>query len=138
MIILDTNVISETMRPKPDANVMRWLNAQHLDALWLTAITVAELRFGAARLAEGKRRTALAERIENAVSGMFGGRIANFGIEAAGFLGERAASAEARGERVEFADAAIAAIALTKGFAVATRDTGPFHTMGVDIIDPWA
>ena len=49
MIVLDTNVISETMRSEPDANVMRWLNAQHLDALWLTAITVTELRFGAAR-----------------------------------------------------------------------------------------
>lgn len=126
------------MRSEPDANVMRWLNAQHLDALWLTAVTVAELRFGAARLAAGKRRTVLAERIEEAVSGMFAGRIADFGIEAAGFLGERAANAEARGARVEFADAAIAAIALAKGFAVATRDTDPFHTMGVDIIDPWA
>lgn len=137
MIVLDTNVISETMRSEPDANVMRWLNAQHLDSLWLTTITVAELRFGAARLAEGKRRTALAERIETAVSGIFGGRIADFDIEAAGLLAERAAKAEARGERVGFADAAIAAIALTKAFAVATRDSRPFQNMGVDVVNPW-
>ena len=89
-------------------------------------------------MVEGKRRSALAERIETAVTGMFKGRIADFGIEAAGLLAERAANAEARGERVGFADAAIAAIALTKGFAVATRDTRPFQNMGVDVINPWS
>jgi predicted nucleic acid-binding protein len=138
MIVLDTNVLSETMRKEPHPNVMAWLNAQDLDALWLTSITVAELRFGAARLPSGKRRSALIEHIETAVSEIFAGRIAEFGIDAAGFLAERAAEAEAHGKRVEFADAAIAAIALAKGFSVATRDIEPFRAMGVDVIDPWA
>jgi len=138
MIVLDTNVISETMRSKPDANVMAWLNDQHLASLWLSAITVAELRFGVARLPDGKRRTALIGRVETAVTKIFAGRIAAFDTEAAGVLAERAAIAEAGGTRVEFADAAIAASALAKGFSVATRDTAPFAAMGVGIIDPWA
>lgn len=138
MIVLDTNVISETMRAEPDANVMAWLNDQHLASLWLTAVTVAELRFGAARLPAGKRRSALIERIEMAVGEIFKSRVAMLDVEAAGFLADRAAAAEARGERVEFADAAIAGIALAKGFSVATRDTAPFEAMGVGIIDPWS
>lgn len=138
MIVLDTNVISETMRSKPDAKVMAWLNDQHLASLWLSAITVAELRFGVARLPAGKRRTALIGRVETAITDIFAGRIASFDTEAAGFLAERAAVAEAGGTRVEFADAAIAASALAKGFSVATRDTAPFAAMGVGIIDPWA
>lgn len=138
MIVLDTNVISETMRAEPNANVMAWLNDQHLVSLWLTAITVAELRFGAVRLAEGRRRSILTERIETAVTSMFADRIAVFDVDAAWFLAERAAVAEARGARVEFADAAIASTALARGFSVATRDTAPFRAMGVEVIDPWA
>lgn len=137
MIVLDTNVISETMRVEPDANVMVWLNEQHLASLWLTTVTVAELRFGAAHLAEGRRRSTLIERIETAVTQIFASRIAVFDIDAAGFLADRAAAAETRGERVEFADAAIASTALARGFSVATRDTAPFRAMGVEVIDPW-
>lgn len=138
MIVLDTNVISETMRVEPNANVMAWLNDQHLASLWLTTVTVAELRFGAARLAEGRRRSTLIERIETAVTEIFSGRIAVFDVDAAKFLADRAAAAEARGERVEFADAAIASTALVRGFSVATRDTAPFRAMGVEVVDPWS
>lgn len=138
MIILDTNVISETMRGEPDGNVMVWLNAQHLASLWLTSVTVAELRFGAALLAEGKRRSKLIERIELAIDDIFAGRVAAFDVDATAIFAARAAGAQARGMQVGFADAAIAAIALSKGFSVATRDVAPFHAMGVDVMEPWA
>lgn len=138
MIVLDTNVISETMRVSPDANVMTWLNEQHLASLWLSTISVAELRFGAARLPDSKRRNALVERINVAITTIFTDRIAPFDSAAASAFADHAAVAEARGERVEFADGAIAAIALAKGFAVATRDTAPFKAMGVEIINPWS
>lgn len=138
MIILDTNVISETMRAAPDANVMAWLNDQHLASLWLSAISVAELQFGAKRLPQGKRRTALIKRIDVAVTTIFADRIAPFDSHAASVFADHAALAEARGERVEFADAAISAIALEKRFSVATRDTAPFKAMGVEVIDPWS
>jgi len=138
MIILDTNVVSETMRAVPSPTVMAWLNDQHMASLWLTTIIVAELRFGAVRLPSGKRRDTLLERIEIATTGIFADRIAGFDLAAATAFADHAAAAELKGVRVEFADATIAAIALAKGFSVATRDTGPFQAMGVDTIDPWA
>ena len=137
MIILDTNIVSETMKPMPDSGVMDWLNMQDMASLWLTSITVAELRFGVANLAEGKNRTQLGERIETLVWNAFDGRVKDFDVPATVFLADRAAAARRIGRKVEFADAAIAAIALTHGFAVATRDTRPFLDMGCDVINPW-
>lgn len=136
MIVLDTNVLSETMRPDPDPNAMEWLNAQSPASLWLTAITIAELRYNAAKLPRNQRRTALESLIDTYILDVFAGRIAPFDLSATTLFAERAADAaqEVRG----FADAAIAAIALARGFAVATRNTAPFKAMGVDeVIDPW-
>lgn len=138
MIVLDTNVLSESMKPNADPNVMAWLNDQSPTSVWLTTITVAELRYGAARLDPGKKRTALESLIETYVSTVFESRIAVFDLPATILFAERAADARRRGREVKgFADAAIAAIALAKGFAVVTRDTGPFRDMGVEVIDPW-
>lgn len=139
MIVLDTNVVSEIQRPGADANVVAWFDAQSLPTLWLTTITVAELRYGVALLDPGRRRAALERLIETYVENLFAGRIAGFDLAATAVFADRAARARQQGREVRgFADAAIAAIALSRGFAVATRDAGPFRDMGVTIIDPWA
>ena len=137
MIFLDTNVISETMKPGPDPFVMEWLNRQDLGSLWLTVITVAELRYGVARLEPGRRRNDLETRINAMVNEVFSSRVASFNESATGVFADKAASARRKGRMVEFADAAIAAIAISSGFAIATRDTGPFLDMGAEVIDPW-
>lgn len=138
MIVLDTNVLSESMKPDADPNVIAWLNDQSPASVWLTTITVAELRYGVAQLERGRKRTRLEGLVEAYVSDVFEGRIASFDLPATTLFAERAAEARRRGRAVKgFADAAIAAIALAKGFAVATRDTGPFREMGVEVINPW-
>lgn len=138
MIVLDTNVLSETMRGAPDPNVKAWLNRQDMVTLWLTTITVAELRFGVAKCPHGKKRDVLNQAVETFVTKVFPGRIAAFDLDTTAIFADRLAAASASGREVRgFADAAIAAIALARGFSVATRDTGPFEAMGVRVIDPW-
>lgn len=139
MIILDTNVISEIQKTDASAAVEAWFDAQALPSLWLTTITVAELRYGAALLPMGRKRAALDRLIELYVETWFADRIAPFDLSATILFADRAAQAAARGRKIDgFADAAIAAIALSRGFAVATRDGRPFRDMGVEVIDPWA
>jgi predicted nucleic acid-binding protein len=125
------------MKPQPDTNVMAWLNAQAPASVWLTTITVAELRYGAARLDPGRKRSGLEGLISAYVEEVFKDRIASFDLPATVLFAERAANARRKGSMVEFADGAIAAIALARGFAVATRDARPFIDMGVEVIDPW-
>ena len=138
MIILDTNVISETQKPNPDPNVMAWLDSLDPSITYLTAITVAEMVFGVDRLPAGKRRTALSQGVSAIVETDFYGRILPFDATAAYYFGPVAAAAEKGGIKVTFADGAIAAIARANNLCpVATRDEGPFLAMGVDIINPW-
>lgn len=137
MILLDTNVVSETMKPRPNAGLMEWLNSQDLDSLWLPIITVMELRFGAALLEPGPRRRNLESRIDETVYKVFGGRIKYLDDPAAPVFADRAAAAQRNGRQVGFADSAIAAIAIAAGFCIVTRDTAPFHDMGAKVINPW-
>lgn len=137
MIILDTNVISETMNPSPEPRVIDWLNRQELTTLHLTAIGLAELRFGIARLDPGRKRDDLGLRLERMLAEVFPGRVLPFDAAAAEAFGVLAAIAERHGKAVGFADGAIAAIAAAQGYIVATRDTEPFEAMGVKVIDPW-
>lgn len=138
MIILDTNVISEIQKQTVDPNVEAWFDRQALASLWLTTINVAELRYGAALLDPGKKRTAFETLIEAYVDELFAGRIATFDLASATLFAAHAAEAKRNGREVRgFADAAIAAIALSKKFAVATRDVRPYRDMGVDVINPW-
>ena len=137
MILLDTNVISETMNPRPNAGVMSWLNDQDLDSLWLPVITVMELRFGAALLGPGVRRQTLESRIDETVDQVFKGRIKHLDDTATHVFADRAAAARRNGRRVGFADAAMAAIAIASGFSIATRDTAPFQELGAEVINPW-
>ena len=137
MILLDTNLISETMKSAPNPGVMEWLNQQDLESLWLPVIVVMELRFGAARLAPGSRRRKLEKGIDETVGRVFKGRIKPLDEPAARVFAVRAAAARRAGRQIGFADAAIAAIAIHSGFRIATRDTAPFRDMGAEVVNPW-
>ncbi|MDP1698079.1 MAG: type II toxin-antitoxin system VapC family toxin [Xanthomonadaceae bacterium] len=137
MIVLDTNVISEPLRPSPEARVGAWIDAQPLETLYLSAMTVAELRAGVALMPVGKRRTALHEHLERRVLPMFVGRVLPFDVACTKAYADLMARARKAGSGIGTADACIAAIALTNGFIVATRDASPFRAAGLDVIDPW-
>ncbi len=137
MILLDTNVVSEPLRAGPDARVIEWIDAQPLETLFLSAITVAELRAGVALLPAGKRRAGLQSSLEAQVLPLFAGRVLPFDAGCTQAYAALMAKARASGLAIASADGYIAAIALAHGLAVATRDTGPFEAAGVTVINPW-
>lgn len=138
MILLDTNLISEPLRAAPEPRVVAWLDAQPLETLFLSVVTVAELRYGVARLPNGRRRKALVERLETQVLPAFASRILAFDLPATQAYADLMAKAQAAGQPIGMADGLIAAIARTHGMTVATRDTAPFAAAGVSVIDPWS
>lgn len=137
MIVLDTNVVSETMRPAPNAAVVAWLNGQDIQTLYLTAVSLAELRFGIALLDEGRTRADLSMRLNMMLEQVFQGRILPFTEATSQAFADRMAVARRNGRAVGFQDGMIAACAATSGFSIATRDTDPFVAMGLAVIDPW-
>ena len=137
MILLDTNVVSEPLRPAPAARVIEWIDAQALETLFLSAITVAELRAGLALLPAGKRRTRLQESLEMRVLPLFSRRVLPFDLGCTQAYAELTAKARASGQAIASADGYIAAIAVANGLTVATRDTGPFEAAGAAVINPW-
>ena len=137
MILLDTCVVSEPLRPAPDPRVVEWIDAQPLETLFLSAITVAELRAGVALLPAGKRRAGLLESLEKRVLPLFAGRVLPFDLGCTQAYAELMAKARASGLAIASADGYIAAIAAANGLAVATRDTGPFEAAGANLINPW-
>lgn len=137
MIILDTNLVSEPLRPKPEARVLAWLDAQPVETLFLTAITTAELRAGIALLPAGKRRSRLQDSLEQTILPLFNGRTLPFDQACAPAYATLLARSRKAGRSIATADAYITAIALTHNHAVATRDTAPFKAAGVQVIDPW-
>lgn len=137
MILLDTNIVSEPLRPAPDLRVIDWIDAQALETLFLSAITVAELRAGVALLPAGKRRTGLQQNLEKRVLPLFAGRVLPFDLACTPAYAELLSRARAGGLAISAADGYIAAIAAANGFCVATRDTGPFEAAGVAVINPW-
>lgn len=137
MIVLDTNVVSEPLRQAPEARVIEWIDAQALETLYLSAITVAELRFGMASLPAGKRRDRLQESLEKQILPLFAGRVLPFDMSASKAYGELMAKARTAGLAIGAADGYIAATAAANGMIVATRDVSPFEAAGVDTINPW-
>lgn len=137
MIVVDTNVISEPLRAAPDPNVIAWIDAQPLETLYLSAITVAKLRFGVTSLPKGKRRNGLHENLEVRVLPQFAGRVLAFDLIASQAYADLMAKARASGCPVEGADGYIAATAAANRMAVATRDAAPFEAAGVAVINPW-
>ena len=137
MFIVDTNVISETMRAEPHVSVVTWLDSRPARDLFVTAITEAEIRSGVAMLPEGRRRRGLAEAAERVFGKMFAGRILPFDSAAARAYAEIIAARRLAGRPISQADGQIAAIARDRGMAVATRNVPDFVEMGVDVVDPW-
>lgn len=137
MILLDTNVVSEPLRAAPDAGVVEWIDAQPLETLFLSVVTVAELRAGVAQLPAGRRRASLQEGLEARVLPLFAGRVLPFDLSCTQTYAELMFKARAAGLAVATADGYIAAIAAANGLAVATRDTSPFKAAGVTVINPW-
>jgi predicted nucleic acid-binding protein len=137
MIILDTNVISEPLKPCPDPRVIDWLNSQLATSLYTTCISISELKFGVERLPEGQRKRALSDALSFALNKLVEDRILPFDFAAAEISGNLFASGERSGVSIGTADGMIAAIARSKGFIVATRDIAPFEALGLPIINPW-
>lgn len=137
MILLDTNVVSEPLRQTPEACVVEWIDAQPLETLFLSAITIAELRAGVAMLPAGKRRSGLMDSLEKRVLPLFAGRVLPFDLACTSAYAALMAKARAKGLGIATADGYVAAIAAANGFTVATRDVGPFHAAGVAVINPW-
>ncbi|MBB4292407.1 hypothetical protein GGE16_004486 [Rhizobium leguminosarum] len=137
MIILDTNVVSEAMKPAPDEAVKFWLDEQAAETLFLSSVTIAELMFGIGALPPGKRKERLSEALDGLME-LFENRILAFDITAARHYADLAVKARAAGRGFPTPDGYIAAIAASKGFVVATRDTSAFDAAGVEVINPWA
>jgi predicted nucleic acid-binding protein len=136
MILLDTNVVSEAMKPAPDDAVRAWLDEQAAETLYLSSVTIAELMFGIGALPKGKRKDKLADALDGVMK-VFADRILPFDVDAARRYADLAVKARAAGKGFPTPDGYIAAIAASKGFAVATRDTSAFDAAGVEVIDPW-
>lgn len=136
MIVLDTNVVSEAMRPQPDPGVLLWLNHQAAETLYLSSVTLAELLFGLGALPAGARKDRLAEALD-ALLALFAGRILAFDQDAARRYAEMAVTARAVGRPLPTTDGYIAATAASRNFVVATRNTAHFADTGVGLIDPW-
>ena len=137
MILLDTNVISEPQRQAPNTRVLDWIDAQALETLYLSAITVAELRAGIALMPAGTRRDGLHENLEKRLLPMFANRVLSFDMACTKAYAELLAKSRTAGLAIETADAFIAAVALANGFTVATRDTSSFEAAGLNVINPW-
>ena len=137
MIVLDTNVLSELMRPKPDGRVVEWIAQQPAGNLFTTAITEAEISYGIELLSKGKRRDALLVAAEGMFAEDFAGRVLPFESEAARHFATIAASRRALGRPISHADAQIAAIARSHGAELATGNGPDFADCGITVIDPW-
>ena len=136
MIVLDTNVVSEAMKPDPHPAVRAWLNNQAAETLYLSSVTLAELLFGVSALPAGKRKDMLALALDG-LMGLFRDRLLPFDTDAARRYAELAVMAKAAGRGFPTPDGYIAAIAASRGFIVASRDTAPYEAAKVSVINPW-
>lgn len=136
MIILDTNVVSESMKPDPNPAVRAWLNAQAAETLYISSVTLAELLFGIGALPASRRKNMLANALEG-LMGLFRDRVLPFDTDAARHYAGLAVTARAAGRGFPTPDGYIAAIAASRGFMVASRDTAPFEAARVTVINPW-
>ncbi len=137
MIIVDTNIISETVKPGRSSVVVNWIDAQIIETLYFTATSLSELRLGIESLPAGKRKEALRVDVNALIANFFASRILPFDREAALAYGGLVAAARAVGRAVSVTDGQIGAIASVHGFTIATRDTAPFIALGVPTINPW-
>ena len=137
MIILDTNVVSEPMRPNGNPLVPTWLDRQVAETLYLTATSLSELLVGIEILPDGKRKEGLGDALVELVVTLFGARILPFDQQAAMAYAPLVARARSNGRIIPVGDGQIAAIAAVNRFTVATRDTAPFEAAGISVVNPW-
>ena len=138
MIILDTNVLSEALKPAPSGIVLRWLAAQPRSGVFTTTITLAEILYGVDALPPGKRRTRLLVAVEKIFAQEFEGRILSSDEDAARAFAGIVASRDRGGRPISQFDAMIAAIARVQHAELATRNVADFDRCGIRVIDPWA
>jgi predicted nucleic acid-binding protein len=137
MILLDTNVVSALMRPDPETLVVKWLNGQPRSSIWITSITVMELRYGLQAMPVGRRREAMLQLLEKLLAEKIEGRIAPFDTTAAQQAGDLMALRKAKGHLGDSRDTMIAGIALSTHATLATRNTAHFADLSVPVINPW-
>jgi len=137
VIILDTNILSELMRPAPEPTVEGWLSDQPADDVFITAITEAELRYGVALLPRGRRQRALAEAVEATLVHDYREQILPFDSLAAVAFAEMMTSRRRIGRPMLWADGQIAAIARSRTARLATRNVADFAECGIEVINPW-
>ena len=136
MIVLNTSVVAEAMKPESNLAVRAWLNDQAAETLYLSSVTLAELLFGIRALPVGKRKNML-DRALNELLELFADRVLPFDTDAARHYADLAVTARDAGRGFPTPDGYIAAIAASWGFIVASRDTAPYEAAGVTVIDPW-
>jgi toxin FitB len=137
MILLDTNVVSEPMRRRPDQRVQEWLDAQAAETLCLSTISLSELLLGIESLPAGRRRNGLAAALKQQIVSLFDVRIISFDIAAAEAYAKVVIRARTNGYAISVAHGQIAAIAASRDLKIASRDEAPFHAAGLALINPW-
>jgi hypothetical protein len=138
VILLDTNVISALMRREPDPAVVGWLDGLPAESVWVTSITVFEVRFGLDLLASGRRRRQLEEAFAKALEEDFENRVLSFDRAAAEAAAEIAARERRAGRTIEIRDVQIAGIAAARRATLATRNVRHFEGLGIVLVNPWA
>jgi predicted nucleic acid-binding protein len=138
VIILDTNVLSELMRSSADSTVVEWLDRQPRTSIWITSITMLEIRYGLQILATGRKRSALMTAFERLVSEKMDGRIAPFDSAAAEHAGDLMAIRHKKGRPGDLRDTMIAGIVLARRGTLATRNTQHFDDLEVSVVNPWS
>lgn len=137
MIILDTNVVSEAMKPAPSSVVLNWLSKQQSEQLYSSTITLGEILYGIELLPDGKRRSELLAGAEKMFTVVLASRIFPFEDQAARAFAHIASARRKAGRPMTELDAQIAAIAYVHGAALATRNTADFEDCGVRLVNPW-
>jgi len=137
MIVLDTNVLSEVLRPEPAPRVLAWLDEQPANSVFTTAVTQGEILYGIRLLVDGRRRRKLWDAANAIFDDEFAGRVLSFDSEAAGHYADIGASRRAAGRPISQFDATIAAITRSHGATLATRNTKDFEDCGIEVVNPW-
>lgn len=137
MIVLDTNVVSELLRPAADPDVLRWLDAQPPDTLYLCSVVTGELLYGVARLPDGRRKQRVAQALQSVIHEDFNLRVLSFDLEASMIYADFAARRESQGQPISMADAQIAATCLRYDATLASRNVRDFEGLSLALINPW-
>lgn len=137
MIVLDTNVLSEALRPVPEPSVLDWLSSQPRTSLFITTVTRGEILYGIRLLSDGKRRRGLWDAARKIFDADFADQVLSFDNDAADMFADIAASRRMAGKPISQFDAMIVAMARSRGARLATRNTKDFEDCGVDVVNPW-